>query len=68
MNSLDIARQGKSAARQLRAQARAGVLTDREFDRLMAKVEAGFEQMIPTPSSIAPAVEASFRVIDGGRP
>lgn len=49
MNSLDIARQGKSAARQIRAQMTAGVLTQPELDRLMRKVEAGYEQMMPAP-------------------
>lgn len=51
MNSLDTARQGKSAARQIRAQMNAGVLTEGELDRLMRKVEAGYEQMLPAPLS-----------------
>ncbi|HEY3696508.1 hypothetical protein [Phenylobacterium sp.] len=46
MTSLDQARQGRSAARQIRNQAQAGVLTARELYRLLDKVDAGFEQML----------------------
>lgn len=63
MNTLDLARQGKSAARQIRAQMEAGVLTQPELDRLLAKVEAGFEQMMPTPP--APRRDP-FTVVRGG--
>ncbi|CAN5612559.1 hypothetical protein BH10PSE5_BH10PSE5_01540 [soil metagenome] len=47
MNTLDKARQGKSAARQIRAQMNSGVLTMAELDRLMRKVEGGFEELLP---------------------
>lgn len=72
MTSLDIARQGKAAARQLRAQARAGVLSKSEFSRLLDKIEAGFEQMMPSeePTQPLPAgVRRGFAPIvhDGGR-
>lgn len=75
MTSLDIARQGHSAARQMIAQRNAGVLTTREFDRLMEKVLAGFEQMMPAPVTPPPppvippgVVRASTLVVhDGGR-
>jgi len=66
MNSLDIARQGKSAARQIESQMDAGVLTDGELRRLMKKVREGYEQMVP--SAPPPVVNASFRVIQGDRP
>lgn len=49
MNSLNIIRQGKSAARQIRAQVEAGVLTDAEFARLIKKVLDGFEQALEEP-------------------
>jgi hypothetical protein len=68
MNTLDIARNGRSAARQIRAQMRAGVLTNAELERLLAKVEEGFEQMMgPHPlDAPAPAVRV-LHVYDGGR-
>jgi hypothetical protein len=66
VNTLDIARQGKSAARQIRAQMSAGVLTDAELDRLLKKVEAGFEQMIPAGQGTPPEARAAFTVIPGG--
>ena len=48
MNSLDTARQGKSAARQIRAQMQAGVLSAPELDRLLAKVsEQGLPGLTP---------------------
>lgn len=47
MNTLDKARQGKSAARQIRAQMTTGVLTQAELDRLLRKVEAGYEELLP---------------------
>ena len=65
MNTLDIARQGKSAARQIRAQMQAGVLTQAELDRLLAKVEAGFEQMMPEQAAPPPRRDA-FSVVRGG--
>lgn len=49
MNTLDKARQGKSAARQIRAQMTTGVLTQAELDRLLRKVEAGYEELLPAP-------------------
>lgn len=52
MTSLDTARQGKSAARQIRSQMNAGVLTQGELDRLLRKVEAGFEEMMPSPPPV----------------
>lgn len=60
MNSLDTARQGKSAARQIRAQMKAGVLTAAELDRLLRKVEAGYEELLPAPLA-PPEIEALAR-------
>lgn len=54
MNTLDKARQGKSAARQIRAQMSSGTLTQPELDRLLRKVEAGYEELLPAPM---PAME-----------
>lgn len=65
--SLDKARQGASAARQIRAQMRAGVLTQPELDRLMKQVEAGFEQMMG-PAPVLPRPRTPFTVIRGDRP
>ena len=72
MTSLDIARQGYSAARQIRAQMNANVLTPGELDRLMRKVEAGFAQMMPTRPPIleaheVPTRKGRFEVIPGDR-
>jgi hypothetical protein len=72
MTSLDIARQGKSAARQIRAQMNAKVLTAGELDRLLRKVEAGYEQLLPSPLPILEAQElpthkGRFEVIQGDR-
>jgi len=65
MNTLDIARNGRSAARQIRAQMDAGVLTQAELTRLLAAVEAGFDQMIGgVPARPAPP---PMVVIQGGR-
>jgi len=72
MNTLDIARNGRNAARQIRAQMREGVLTQPELDRLLTAVEAGFDQMMgphPLDSSTllpAPAVRLAH-VYEGGR-
>lgn len=49
MNTLDKARQGKSAARQIRAQMNSHTLTPSELDRLLRKVEAGYEELLPAP-------------------
>lgn len=75
MNTLSTLRNGKNALRQLRAQARAGVLSPREFDRLLSVAEEAFAEVIPDLSSAGAAIlEASqvagrgpFTVIDGGR-
>lgn len=69
MNTLETARQGKSAARQIRAQMNAGVLTQPELDRLMRKVEAGFEQMLPSPPPILEThqLRGRFEVLRGDR-
>ncbi len=68
MTSLDKARQGRSAARQIRAQARAGVLTPAELTRLLDKVDAGFEQMMGQTEPPPPAARGFAPVVhDGGR-
>lgn len=69
MTSLDTARQGKSAARQIRSQMNAGVLTQPELDRLLRKVEAGFEEMMPSRSPVLEAHQLGgrFEVIQGDR-
>jgi hypothetical protein len=64
MCSLEKARQGKSALRQIRAQMTAGVLSPAEFDRLMKVAEEGFEQMVPGPVA-APIQRNAFAVIRG---
>lgn len=71
MTSLNIARQGKSAARQIRAQMNVRVLTQGELDRLLRKIEAGFEALLP---ELPPVLEAEpvnaygrFEVIQGDR-
>jgi hypothetical protein len=64
VNCLDQARNGRSAARQIRAQARAGVLTEKELFRLLDRVDEGFEQMMgpdPAPKNLPP-----FHVLNGG--
>lgn len=69
MTALDKARQGRSAARQIRQQMAAGVLTDRELDRLMRKVEEGFSQMMgEEPPPLARGRGFAPVVHDGGRP
>jgi len=65
MNTLDIARNGRSAARQIRAQMKAGVLTDRELERLLDKVEQGFDQMMGRATRPEPPPMVLVR---GGRP
>jgi hypothetical protein len=72
MTSLDKARQGRSAARQIRSQARAGVLTGPELFRLLDKVDAGFEQMMGAQEKLAPKARDrgdgfAVTVHDGGR-
>ena len=70
MTSLDIARQGRIAARQIRSQMEAGVLMVGELDRLLKKVEAGFEQMVPEADAPAgpPAARGFAPIVhDGGR-
>ncbi len=47
MNTLNTIRQGYSAARQIRAQMKAGVLSEAELERLMKKIEAAFDEVIP---------------------
>ncbi|MFN3513427.1 MAG: hypothetical protein ACK41C_10300 [Phenylobacterium sp.] len=65
MNSLDQVRNARSAARQIRSQARAGVLTPGELYRLLDAVEAGFDQVMGQDA--APADLPPFHVINGGR-
>jgi hypothetical protein len=69
MNTLDIARNGRSAARQIRAQFKAGVLTPHELERLLNAVDAGFAQMMGPLPSDAPPVRAPRPVgfYDGAR-
>lgn len=73
MTSLDIARQGYSAARQIEIQRRAEVLSPAELERLMKHVLAGFEQMMPTgeaPPPVPPGVVrgARLQLVEGRRP
>ena len=65
MTSLDKARQGKSAARQIRSLARTNCLTGPELIRLLDVVDAGFEQMMPSEGR--QALKGAFTVIDGAR-
>lgn len=71
MNTLDTARQGKSAARQIRSQMNAGVLTQAELDRLLRKVEAGYEELLPRSLPVLethqPEGRGRFEVIRGDR-
>lgn len=72
MTSLDIARQGYSAARQIEIQRKAGVLMVGELERLMKHVLAGFEQMMATEAAAPPPPARNVRgfapiVHDGGR-
>jgi len=71
MTSLDKARKGRSAIRQIQSQCRAGVLTPRELDRLLKVAEEGFDQMMgdePAPSVPANATRGFAPVVhDGGR-
>ena len=55
MTSLNIALQGKSAARQIRSQMNVHVLTSGELDRLLRKIEAGFDALLP---ELPPVLEA----------
>lgn len=72
MNSLNVARQGKSAARQIKAQMDSGVLTQPELARLMKKVIAGFEEMVPAAMPLPEATQlgrrGAFEVVRGDRP
>ncbi|MFN3523917.1 MAG: hypothetical protein ACK4YQ_16850 [Phenylobacterium sp.] len=65
---LDPTRNARSCARQIRSKARAGVLTPRELDRLLSKIEDDLETieavLTPTPP---PILEGRFEVLDGGR-
>ncbi|MDZ4376178.1 MAG: hypothetical protein U1C74_32755 [Phenylobacterium sp.] len=77
MTSLDQARQGRSAARQIRVQAKAGVLTGPELFRLLEKVDAGFAQMMGDDAAQAGGAQAppespprrgpDLTILDGGR-
>jgi serine phosphatase RsbU (regulator of sigma subunit) len=67
MTSLDKARQGKSAVRQIRAQMEAGVLQRAELDRLLTVAEEGFEQMVPTPAPMVAPERTAFTVVRGGQ-
>ncbi|MFD3263357.1 hypothetical protein [Phenylobacterium ferrooxidans] len=71
MDSLDTARQGKSAARQIRAQINSNTLTPGELDRLLRKVEAGYEVLLPAPlppmEVEALARRSAFTVTRGGK-
>ena len=49
MNTLDKARQGKSAARQIRVLMNSGSLIQADLDRLLKKVEEGYEELLPAP-------------------
>lgn len=68
MTSLEKARQGKSAIRQIRAQLEAGVMTTGELNRLLRVAEEGFEQMVPEPPPPPPRARGPFTVVRGDRP
>lgn len=71
MNTFHPGFEARSAVRQIRSLARAGVLTGAELDRLLAKAEAGIEHMLedpapePLPAAVQPA--SGLRMVDGGR-
>lgn len=71
MISLDVARQGYSAARQLDAQRRAKCISEAELDRLLKKVLAGYEQLMGVESAAPPPPSGrGFAPVvhEGGRP
>lgn len=63
----------RDAARQIRIQAKAGVLTGAELTRLLDKVDAGIGFMLDEEERPAPAIPEGVRpagkltVLDGGR-
>lgn len=73
MTSLDLARQGRHAARHLRIRLETHTLTTQDMVRLLDKIDAGFDQMLG-PSEPAGPLPAGLKrgsdltVIDGGRP
>lgn len=69
MTSLDKAREGRNAARQLRSMMDAGcTITAPELRRLLGKIDAGFDQMMG-PATPPPAPGRGFAPVvhDGGR-
>lgn len=72
MNTFHPGFEARSAVRQIRSLARAGVLTGTELDRLLAKAEAGIEHMLdePEPPAVPQAVRPAaggLGIVDGGR-
>lgn len=71
MNTFHPGFEARSAVRQIRSLARAGVLTGAELDRLLAKAEAGIEHMLeePSPEPLPAGVQSAsaLRMLDGGR-
>lgn len=71
MNTFHPGFEARSAVRQIRIQAAAGVLTGPELSRLLDKAEAGIEHMLeepapePLPAAVQPA--SGLRAIEGGR-
>jgi hypothetical protein len=65
---LDPTRNARSCARQIRLQARAGVLTPRELDRLLSKIEDDLE-LLQDAYTIdgPPPIEGRLTVIQGER-
>lgn len=68
MNTLDKARLGKNAARQLRSLMNARcVITERDLDRLLTEIEEGFAQMMPEAPTPPKGRGFAPIVHDGGR-
>lgn len=62
----DQVKAGQNAARIFRQRAETNTLMEGDFERFMAKIDAGFAAALVVAAS-APAPERPFRVIDGGR-
>ena len=65
---LTVARDGRSAVRELKLSVRHNTLTPEAFDRLLARSQAAFDEFGPVIDESPDPTRARFHTIAGGRP
>lgn len=63
---LTIVREGRKAAADLKLRVRYNTLTQGDFDRLLAKVQAAFDEFAPIIDESPDPIRAEFTLVTGG--